>query len=175
MKYSKVEKLKAAWTFLFCIVVIVISSCGLQMDRDMAEIRRMNNKIYIDSTINLKKDSENLAKNISDFNTKMKRWRQKNDEFLQSLSNEELKAYSEFIEANRNNNKAKTILTFRNFIDLLQKSDSPKKYTMYKNIVNEGAELEKKENELNDRLQKLADKEKSLVSWEQSMKEERKH
>lgn len=167
--------MKAAWTLLFCIVVIVISSCGLQMDRDMAEIRHMNNKIYIDSTINIKKDSENLSKDISDFNAKMKRWRQNNDEFLQSLSNEELKAYSEFIEANRNNNKAKTILTFRNFIDLLQKSDSPKKYTMYKNIVNEGAELEKKENELNDRLQKLVEKEKSLVSWEQSMKEERKH
>ncbi len=167
--------MKVANTFVLCIVVIVGSSCGLQMARDLAEIKRLNNQIYIDSIIKFNKDSESLAKDVADYKAKITSWRQKREEFLNSLSNEELKPYSEFIEANTNNNEAKSIIALRNFINLLQKSDSPKKLTMYKNIVHEAVELEKKENELNDRLQELVKDEKWLVSVKQSMKEERKH
>lgn len=165
--------MKAAWTFVICIVVIVGSSCGLQMDRDYAEMMRLANQYVIKSNIEFEEEKKRFAKDVADYKAKEIYWRQKNKMFLNSLSDEELKAYSEFAEAYKNNNEAKAIIARRNFISLI--SDSPKKLTTSKNLSQEAVEICKKYDELNGRLQDIERREYKIAKSKEAMKEERKH
>ncbi len=83
------------------------------------------NIAYTSHAENIKKfneDVDRFEKEDVDYDILYKAWQRKWDSFLNSLSNEELKAYSELKEAFKTDNKAKLILARRNFISLLIKS-----------------------------------------------------
>ena len=143
------------------------------MDRDYAEMMRLANQYVIESNIKFEEEKKRFAQDVADYKAKEISWRQKNKMFLNSLSDEELKAYSEFAEAYTNNNEAKAIIARRNFISLI--SDSPKKLTTSKNLAQEAVELCKKYDELNGRLQDIERREYKIAKSKEAMKEERKH
>jgi len=145
------------------------------MDRDLAESLRLGNQMVIESTIKFNQEKECLTKEVADYKANYNSWRQKNKDFLNSLSDEELKAYSEFAEEYKNNNEAKTIIARRNFISLLQKSDSAKKLSTCRKLSEEAAELNKKYDELNVRLQDIERMEYKIAKSNEASKEERKH
>jgi hypothetical protein len=167
--------MKVANTFALGFMLILVSSCGLQRDGDFSEMKRYMNQVYIDSILKFNKDSENLAKDVADYKARNNIWLQKWNSLLRSLSNEELQAHSEYVEACKNNNEAKIILAKRNFLSLFENSNEPDKIIAFRRLVLEAVEISKKENELDVRLHDLAKTKKSLLDWEQSRKEERKH
>lgn len=94
--------------------------------------------------------------------TRLRTGKQKETDFMKSLSNEELQAYSEFKETYKQGD-AKHLLAYRKFETLLRESPDSKKLITFKWICREDAELVKQGEALNSKFHELEKKRKSFA------------
>jgi hypothetical protein len=117
--------------------------------------------------IKFEEDNKTYANEVALWSSKVKLWKQKENDFMKSLSNEELQAYSEFKETYKQSD-AKHLLAYRKFDSLLSESTDPKKLSTFKWLCREEGELMKQGETLDAKFQELEKRRKrwaEMAAW----------
>jgi hypothetical protein len=170
--------MKLANILLLFIVVIVFSSCATQPDI-LQIARNMAYTSQRESITKFNKDADQFAKEFEAYKIIYKSYKKKEDAFFNSLSNDELKAYSEAIEANKTNNTPNLIIAKRKFLNLLEQNRTKEELYTFNKLLKEGtqadikyAELYIKAQELDKRQKEIRDRSSALSEWERKREED---
>ena len=160
--------MNVAWTFVLCLALLAISSCAIQeRNRDPFGLHAFYNQ----EIIKFEEDSKTLGQEYLNWSAKVKNWKQKEYYFLNSLSNEELQAYSELKDTYNQNKLPKHLIALRKFMALLDESGDINKLVTFKWLIREGEELIKQSAMLDSKWEKLEKRQKELAQQLSALKE----
>jgi hypothetical protein len=155
--------MKVITTLVLGLIVFAISSCVKQSGTYPDPYN--NPLIVLANQILLKKfeeDKKVYAKEVELLLARARAWKHKENDFMKSLSNEELQTYAELKETFKQGD-AKHLLAYRKFETLLHESADLKKLTTFKWLRREGGELTKQNEELEAKFQKLEERRKAWI------------
>lgn len=131
--------------------------------------------------LKFEEDKKAYIKEVELWSTGERKWKQEENDFMKSLSNEELEAFAEFKETYKQGG-AKHLLAYRKFETLLHESLDIKKLTTFKWLCREERELMKQAETLDSKTQELEKERKrwaDLAAWlekeHRKAEEDRRH
>jgi hypothetical protein len=146
---------------LFAIVIIVVSSCAKEPNLLDLTLNYAYT-FHQESITKFNKDVEQFVKEFEAYKMLYKSYKTKEDTFFNSLSNDELKAYSEVIEAYKNNNTPNLIIAKRKYLNLLEQHRTKNELYIFNNLLKEGAQVDMKYAELHIKAKELDKRQKEI-------------
>lgn len=160
--------MKVISILVLSLILLVVSSCAKQISTTSDPCKNpfivIANKILLEQ---FEKDKKAYDKRVELWVARVRVWKEKENDFLKNLFNEELQAYAGFKETYKQGN-AKHLLAYRKFEKLLLESAEFKKLTAFKRLCKEEGELTKEGEILDAKFHELEKSRNQLVriaSW----------
>jgi hypothetical protein len=162
--------MNVAKTFVLSLVLLAVCSCAIK-ERGRDSLWSCIHTVYNQILVEFEEDCKAFNKEYEAWSAKAKNWKQREYDFINSLPDEELQAYSEFRDTYNQDNWPKHLIARRKFTTLLDESWDNKKLVTFKGLVREGGELIKQSAYLDSERGKLEKRQKQLAKELSALKE----